>query len=273
MSPRLGRGGAAELRLIGAGLAEALQTIHRSGLVHRDLKPSNVLVTEDGPRIIDFGISKALEGATALTGTGLVVGTPGFMSPEQALGRPVGAPSDVFSLGAVLAFAARREGPFGVGSVPALLFRVVHDEPVLDGVPEELLGVVRRCLAKDAGARPTADELVAWLGGGGGAEATVTVTVAGWGPEPGAVEPVAPVVTEVSEPPEPPVPPSRVVRPRPRGEVDRGWLTPGRFAAIGGAVLCVGGVLVGLVMSQPWLLLVAFVVGLVLMANGVARSR
>ncbi|WP_261991939.1 serine/threonine-protein kinase [Streptomyces sp. MS191] len=156
-----------ELRRLAAGLAEALEAVHRAGLVHRDLKPSNVLVTGDGPRVIDFGISKALEGATALTGTGLVVGTPGFMSPEQATGAKVGAASDLFSLGAVLAFAATGAGPFGAGSVPALLYRVVHDAPRLDGVPEALRGMVTLCLAKEPERRPTAAELLELLSAGG----------------------------------------------------------------------------------------------------------
>src|SRR5438477_8223679 len=95
-----------------AGLAEGLDAIHAAGVVHRDLKPSNVLLAEDGPRVIDFGISRAAE-ESPLTGTGLIIGSPGFMSPEQAQGHTVGLPSDVFSLGAVLAFAATGEGPFG----------------------------------------------------------------------------------------------------------------------------------------------------------------
>ncbi|MFC8276846.1 serine/threonine-protein kinase [Streptomyces sp. NPDC057271] len=159
----------AELRALAAGLAEALDAIHRAGLVHRDLKPSNVLVTGDGPRVIDFGISKALEGGTTLTGTGLVVGTPGFMSPEQATGAEVGPPSDIFSLGAVLAFAATGEGPFGVGSAPALLYRVVHDVPRLDGVPGVLREMVARCLEKRAERRPSAGELLQLSAGAVGA--------------------------------------------------------------------------------------------------------
>ena len=116
------------LLTLAAGLAESLSAIHAAGVVHRDLKPSNVLLAEDGPRVIDFGISRAVE-STALTQAGLVIGSPGFMSPEQAAGYEVGPPSDIFSLGAVLAFAATGEDPFGTGTTAALLYRVVHEHP------------------------------------------------------------------------------------------------------------------------------------------------
>jgi len=147
---------------LAAGLAEGLAGIHAVGVVHRDLKPSNVLLAEDGPRVIDFGISRAAE-ASALTGTGLVVGSPGFMSPEQADGREIGPATDVFSLGAVLVFAATGNGPFGSGSAPALLYRVVHSEPRLDDLGPELHALVARCLAKDPADRPGTAELLAEL--------------------------------------------------------------------------------------------------------------
>ena len=142
------------------GLAEGLKAIHAAGVVHRDLKPANVLLASDGPRVIDFGISRAAE-ASALTRTGLVVGSPGFMSPEQAEGREVGPPSDIFSLGAVLAFAATGQGPFGTGSTPALVYRVVYSPPNLDHLPAEVRPLIERCLAKDPAARPTAARLLA----------------------------------------------------------------------------------------------------------------
>ncbi len=145
---------------LAAGLAESLSAIHAAGVVHRDLKPSNVLLATDGPRIIDFGISRAA-GASTLTHGGLLVGSPGFISPEQAEGGDVGPPADVFSLGVVLAFAAAGEGPFGTGSTMALVYRVVHCPPDLDRVPAELRALVRLCLAKDPAARPTARELMA----------------------------------------------------------------------------------------------------------------
>ncbi len=149
--------------ILAAGLAEGLQAIHAAGMVHRDLKPSNVLLAEDGPRVIDFGISRAAE-ASVLTQTGTVMGSPGFMSPEQAEGRQVGPPSDVFSLGAVLAFAATGEGPFGTGSTPALMYRVVHHQPDTSRLPGPLRSLVDRCLAKTPADRPSPADLLAELG-------------------------------------------------------------------------------------------------------------
>ncbi|WP_398948346.1 protein kinase domain-containing protein [Streptomyces sp. ID38640] len=154
-----------EARRLGSGLAEALASFHRGGLVHRDLKPSNVLLLDDGPRVIDFGISKALDttGGTDLTKAGTVLGTPGFMSPEQALGQPVGPPSDVFSLGSLLVYAATGAGAFGDGTSHALLFRVVYEAPDLSAVPDGLRELVQDCLHKSPEDRPTADELLARL--------------------------------------------------------------------------------------------------------------
>ncbi len=136
-----------------AGLVEALQAIHACGVVHRDLKPANVLLAVDGPRVIDFGISRAADG-TALTATGVVFGTPGYMSPEQAEGQ-AGPASDVFALGCVLAYAAGGAGPFGTGTAAAVLYRVVHADAILDAVPAGLREIVARCLAKDPAGRPT----------------------------------------------------------------------------------------------------------------------
>jgi hypothetical protein len=150
------------VRALAGGLAEGLSAIHAAGVIHRDLKPSNVLLGQDGPRIIDFGISSAVD-ATTLTNTGFMIGSPGFMSPEQAEGFTVGPASDIFSLASVLVFAARGEGPFGIGETTALLYRVVHGKPNMDKMPDDLRPLIRRSLARDAKRRPTAAEFLAEL--------------------------------------------------------------------------------------------------------------
>ena len=146
--------------LLAAGIAEALQAVHAAGLVHRDLKPSNVLLAADGPRVIDFGIAWAAD-ATALTDSGVTVGTPTFMSPEQAAGRPVTAAADVFALGQVTAYAALGAPAYGEGPSHAVLYRIVHEEPDLSGLPAPLAPLVARCLAKDPADRPSLAEVVA----------------------------------------------------------------------------------------------------------------
>jgi hypothetical protein len=144
------------------GLAEGLAAIHAADVVHRDLKPSNVLLAADGPRIIDFGIARASD-ATVMTQAGLVMGSPGFMSPEQANGNAVGPASDVFSLGTVLVYAGTGIGPFGSGNPEVLLYRVVHGSPAFDNMPPPLRPVVERCMSKDPEQRPTSLELLALL--------------------------------------------------------------------------------------------------------------
>jgi serine/threonine protein kinase len=148
---------------LAAGLAEGLAAVHAAGVVHRDLKPSNVLLAADGPHIIDFGISVAADSAW-LTFAGGVMGSPGFMSPEQAAGHPVGPPSDIFSLGGLLAYAATGEPPFGAGPASALLYRVVHGSAVTSATPPQVRALVDRCLAKDPASRPTAAGLLDELG-------------------------------------------------------------------------------------------------------------
>ncbi|MQY09285.1 serine/threonine-protein kinase [Actinomadura macrotermitis] len=154
------------VRRLAAGLATALMEIHRTGLIHRDLKPENVLLVEDGVRVIDFGIARVAEGpeATELTRTGWVVGSPAFMSPEQAEGRELSPASDVFSLGAVLAMAATGSSPFASTSMAGALYNVVHAEPDLSALTPGLRTVVGPCLAKDPAARPTPERILALLG-------------------------------------------------------------------------------------------------------------
>jgi serine/threonine protein kinase len=153
----------ARLRRLMAGLAEALRDIHRAGVVHRDLKPSNVLLAEDGPKVIDFGISRPSD-SELRTETGKLIGTPPFMAPEQfRRPREVGPAADVFALGSVIVHAATGSGPFDSDSPYLVAYQVVHDEPDLTGVPKELSGLVARCLAKEPEDRPTPDELMTAL--------------------------------------------------------------------------------------------------------------
>ncbi|MGW6907126.1 serine/threonine-protein kinase [Streptomyces sp. NPDC054940] len=156
------------VRILAAGLAHALKDIHAAGIVHRDLKPSNVLVTIDGPRVIDFGIARALETVdeSGLTRTGALVGSPGFMAPEQVRGDRITPASDVFCLGSVLAYAATGNLPFGSvdSGAHAVMFRIAQEEPDLEGVPEGIAELVRDCLRKDPGARPTLDRILERIG-------------------------------------------------------------------------------------------------------------
>ncbi|MEU6676502.1 serine/threonine-protein kinase [Streptomyces sp. NPDC046925] len=145
--------------LLVAGIAEALQAIHRAGVVHRDLKPANVLIAEDGPRVIDFGIARAAD-ATGLTGTGLRIGTAAYMAPEQAQGLSVTPATDVFALGSLAAYVAGGVLPFGGGPESGALYRVVHEEPDLSMVPGDLYDLLRCCLAKRPGERPVPGELI-----------------------------------------------------------------------------------------------------------------
>ncbi|MEV1019863.1 protein kinase [Streptomyces sp. NPDC050264] len=152
------------VRILAAGLAHAVKDIHEAGLIHRDLKPSNVLVTIDGPRVIDFGIARALETVTdgGLTRTGALVGSPGFMAPEQVRGDRITPACDVFCLGSVLAYAATGALPFGTSNsgVHALMFRIAQEEPDLAALPEGLQELVRDCLRKEPGERPSPAEIL-----------------------------------------------------------------------------------------------------------------
>lgn len=174
------------VRALGAGLAEALAAVHELGLVHRDVKPSNVLLTLDGPLLIDFGIARAMDGTASLTSTGVSVGSPGYMSPEQIVGKGATGAADVFSLGAVLAYAATGEPPFSGDSSAALLYKVVHEEPELGPLDGDVRELVEACLAKEPGARPAPGEVARRLAPDGAAR----LVTGGWLPG-GLVEQVS----------------------------------------------------------------------------------
>ncbi|NEB81572.1 serine/threonine protein kinase, partial [Streptomyces sp. SID14478] len=146
--------------LLTVGVAEALTVIHGAGIVHRDLKPANVLLAADGPRVIDFGIARAAD-ATALTGSGVTVGTPSFMAPEQASAGTVSPATDVFALGQIAAYAAIGAPAYGDGPSHAVLYRIVHEDPDLSQLPEELRPLVSRCLSRDPADRPSLTEIIA----------------------------------------------------------------------------------------------------------------
>ena len=166
----------ASVREAGAHLAEALAAIHSAGLVHRDVKPGNILLSDEGPRLIDFGIARG-SAVTTLTQTGAVLGTPQYMAPEQLHGRTqVGPAADIFALGLVLAFAATGHHPFGEDDSHGISFRIVYEEPRLETVPDELVGILRRCLAKEPEDRPTPSALATALRG---TDATQDLVAAG----------------------------------------------------------------------------------------------
>ncbi|MER5744526.1 serine/threonine-protein kinase [Streptomyces sp. NPDC002225] len=168
------------VRTLGAGLGEALAAVHEQGVIHRDVKPSNVLLAVDGPRLIDFGIARALDATASLTSTGVSVGSPGYMAPEQIRGTDISGAADVFSLGAVLAYAATGSAPFLGDSSAVLLYKVVHEEPELGELTGDLLEVVAGCLEKEPGDRPTPRELARRLAPDGAA----ALVTAGWLPGP-----------------------------------------------------------------------------------------
>ena len=149
---------AADVAVVGSALAEGLVAVHEAGVVHRDLKPSNILLSPKGPRIIDFGIAWAT-GASTLTHVGTAVGSPGFLAPEQVRGAAVTPATDVFALGATLAYAGMADSPFGHGSSEVMLYRVVHEEAQLGGVPDALAPLIHACLAKDPEERPSTLQL------------------------------------------------------------------------------------------------------------------
>ncbi|SFX87800.1 serine/threonine protein kinase [Streptomyces atratus] len=175
------------VRTLGAGLGEALAAVHEQGVIHRDVKPSNVLLALDGPRLIDFGIAHAIGATASLTSTGVSVGSPGYMAPEQIRGTDISGAADVFSLGAVLAYAATGTSPFLGDSSAVLLYKVVHEEPELGELEGDLRELVAGCLEKEPEDRPTPMELARRLAPGGAA----ALVAAGWLP--------GPLVREVSQ--------------------------------------------------------------------------
>ncbi|WP_331719437.1 PQQ-binding-like beta-propeller repeat protein [Streptomyces sp. NBC_01187] len=207
---------------LGAALAEALEGIHHAGLVHRDLKPSNVLLAADGPRVIDFGISLAADD-TQLTQTGMLIGTPGFISPEQVVGDATTAASDVFALGAVVVWTATGSGPFGRGSAHAVNYRVAHEEPDLAALPEDLAKVVARCVDKEPARRPTAAQLVTELGRLAESADGGPLTEVDWLP-PAVMEAIGREGAATPGPPEvrQPVAPTRPIHPTRLGPTDPG---------------------------------------------------
>ncbi|MFJ7270111.1 protein kinase [Streptomyces sp. NPDC099050] len=210
--------------LLAVGVAEALTVIHGAGIVHRDLKPANVLLASDGPRVIDFGIARAAD-STALTSTGVTIGTPAFMAPEQASTGTITPATDVFALGQIAAFAAIGSSVYGDGPSHAVLYRIVHEDPDLSELPQELRPLVTRCLSRDPADRPALTEVIALCHAASGTEPLrqgedwLPRAVAGsitervhLLPAPAPTpppKPAAPVPTEVSaQPPAPSAPPA-----------------------------------------------------------------
>ena len=160
------------LRVLARGIADALATLHHAGVVHRDLTPGNVLVVDGSPQVIDLGLATAAD-VTALTRSGLVIGTPGYLAPEQVTGRAATSAADVHAWGATVAFAGTGRPPFGTGRPEAVLYRIVHEEPDLDGLPYDLRRLVEAALHRDPDRRPAASDLLRELGGASSEQTTV----------------------------------------------------------------------------------------------------
>ncbi|WP_328562028.1 protein kinase domain-containing protein [Streptomyces coelicoflavus] len=251
---------------LAAGLAEALVSIHAAHLVHRDLKPSNVLLAEDGPRVIDFGIVRSVD-ADSLTGTGHTAGSPGFMSPEQVNGDEVTWASDVFCLGTVLSFAATGVNPFGRGPTAALLYRVVHNAPDVDAVTDPALrSLIADCLAKDPARRPAPREILARIGPLGGESATALPPAHQWTPTarptradavptvvvpPPAASPAHPPTRVDTAGPPAPAPAPAPAHVRPTAPVDGGRRSRRAFLLSGAGAIAALGVGTGFWLNRP----------------------
>ncbi|MCX4986794.1 protein kinase [Streptomyces sp. NBC_00572] len=255
------------LRLLGAALAEALQAIHDCGLIHRDLKPGNIIMADDGPRVLDFGIARALE-STRLTSTGAAFGTPGFLAPEQAQGLEVDGAADVFALGAVLVAAAGGHA-FGEGTPMVLMYRAVHEPADLSALPEGVRPVIAACLAKDPAQRPTPKRLLDLLAPDTAAEPDAaghppTLPSAAVPPAPrptagsaavptgGGIARAATVAAAPRADPPPAFPqqatPSRETKTAPPGKKSTGLVAAG----VAGALIVLGGAGYGVYASGSW---------------------
>ncbi|WP_344838253.1 serine/threonine-protein kinase [Actinocorallia longicatena] len=211
------------LQGLAVGVAAALTAIHGAGLIHRDLKPSNVILSVSGPRVIDFGIARAMDATTSMTMTGQLIGSPGWIAPEQLLRDSATTAVDIYTWGCLVAFAARARHPFGTGEPIAMASRILHGEPELDGVPEPLLTQVRRALDKDPARRPSARDLLLQLVGGSAGtsdERATAVLERSWSPPPPDPDPV-------------PEPPSGPRTPPPYAPAPAGFAQPDAPAGFG----------------------------------------
>lgn len=229
--------------LLAVGLAEAVRSMAGHGVIHRDLKPANVILSPQGPKVIDLGIASALE-ATSLTATGMHIGSPGWMAPEQVTGDPETTATDVFGWGATVAFAALGRHPFGTGRADAIAYRVLNQPPDLEGLVAPLSTVVSAALARDPSARPSPAQVLQWLGHEGLSASGVTqLLVAGWTASDGQVSQDAPTTLRSTTPPPRPIPTPTPVGPTTpvAGTVRRRGLVIAAVVAVVLAVAVAGG--------------------------------